>query len=74
VTKEDRDALRRAIIAGPTDCPLTPPEAAAFLGIAESTLRESDCPRADIGGTKYLKSQCILYVKLRLSHQLLDVA
>lgn len=71
MTKEDREILRRAIIAGATDCALTPSEAAVFLGISESSLRESDIPRAPVAGTKYLKSVLLQYVKLRLSHQLL---
>lgn len=71
MTREDRAALRLAVIAGPTDCVMDPPEAAAFLTVSESWLRSSDVPRADAAGTKYLKSQLILYVKLRLSHQLL---
>lgn len=71
MTKDDREAIRRAIIAGETDCSMTPPEAAAFLGVSESWLRESDIPRSDVGGPKYLKSTLILYVRLRQSHQLL---
>lgn len=64
----DRAAFRQAIIAGETDCAMTPAEAAAFIGIGESTLRESDIPRADVFGTKYLKSECLKYIKARLSH------
>lgn len=71
MTKPDRDALRLAVIAGETDCAMTPPEAAAFLGVSESWLRESDVPRSDVGGTKYLKSTLVQYVRLRQSHQLL---
>ena len=63
--------LREAIIAGETDCPLSPAEAAAFIGISESTLRNSDIPRADFHGPKYLKSECLAYIAARLSHRVL---
>lgn len=66
-----REALRLAVIAGSTDCVLTPTEAAAFMGISESALRASDVPRADVAGTKYLKSQCIAYVRVRLSSRII---
>lgn len=65
----DRTALRLAVIAGPTDCPLTPEEAAAFLGCSLSTLRDSDIPRARVFGTKYLKSELLKYIEARLSHR-----
>jgi hypothetical protein len=72
VTTAERAALRAAIIAGPTDCALDAQEAATFMGVSESWLRSSDVPRAPVAGVKYLKSQCLLYVRCRLSHQLLD--
>jgi hypothetical protein len=65
----DRNALRLAVIAGATDCPLTPAEAAAFIGIAESTLRDSDIPRANFHGPKYLKSECLKYIEARLPYR-----
>lgn len=71
MTAEDRVALRRAVIAGPTDCALDGQEAAVFLGISETSLRALDVPRANVAGPKYLKSQLILYVQLRLSHRLI---
>lgn len=74
MTPEERRAFRIAVIAGATDCVLSPAEGAAFIGVSESWLRESDCPRANLAGPKYLKSQLLLFVKLRLSHQLVDVA
>lgn len=75
MTKEARAQLRTAIIAGATDCELTVEEAAVFMGIGETTLRElRDIPRADVAGTKYLKSECIKYVKARLSHSILETA
>lgn len=72
MTEEQRLQLRATIIAGRTNCPLTPDEAAAFLGISVSTLRSSDIPRAGVFGTKYLKSELLKYVKARLSHRILD--
>lgn len=66
------DELRAAIIAGPGDAILTPPEAAALMGVSVSWLRASDVPRADVAGTKYLKSECLKYVAVRLSHRILD--
>lgn len=64
--------LRIAIIAGATDAVLDPGEAAALMGVSESWLRASDVPRANVGGTKYLKSQCLAYVRVRLSHRIID--
>ena len=66
--------LREAIIAGATDCVLTPTEAAALMGVGVSWLRESDVPRAAVAGTKYLKSECLAYVAARLSHRVLKSA
>ena len=65
----DKSALRVAIIAGATDCALSPSEAAAFIGISESALRTSDIPRAQVFGPKYLKSECLKYIQARLSHR-----
>lgn len=70
----NRDSIRLAVIAGQTDCPMSPEEAAAFLGISPSTLRSSDIPRADVFGNKYLKSELLKYVKARLSHRILEEA
>jgi hypothetical protein len=74
LTDEQRFALRAAIIAGLGDCVLDPEEAAAVLNVSPSWLRASDIPRADVAGTKYLKSQCLAYVRVRLSHQVMDTA
>lgn len=74
MTDEERAALRRELITGPNDCLMNPQETAAFMGISEASLRNLPVPRADIAGPKYLKSQCLLYVKHHLSHQLLDIA
>jgi hypothetical protein len=70
MTKEERAALRRAMIGGPTDCPLTPEEAAAFMGRSPSWLRASDVPRTE--DSLYLKSECLKYIKCRLSHTILE--
>lgn len=73
--KAERAALRRAVIAGPGDCVLEPDEAAAFLGVGERWLRDSDVPRApNVAGPKYLKSQLIAYVEVRLTHRILKSA
>lgn len=65
--KLDREALRRQIIAGATDCPMTGQEAAAFMGRSPSWLRASDIPRTADG--LYLKSEINNYIKARLSHR-----
>ena len=67
-----RDELRLAVIAGAGDAVLTPSEAAALMGVSERWLRGSDVPRADVAGTKYLKSECLKYVAVRLSHRILS--
>jgi len=73
--RAERDALRRAVIAGPGDCILEPAEAAAIMGVSERWLRDSDVPRApNVAGPKYLKSQCIAYVEVRLTHRVLKSA
>lgn len=72
MTEHERVALRLAIIAGATDCALTVEEAAIFMGIGVTKLRELNVPRADIGGTKYLKSECLKFVATRLTHRILD--
>lgn len=71
MTKKERAALRKAIIAGPGDAPLSPEEAAALMDVSLSWLRRSDVPRASngVGGVKYLKSECLAYVAARLSHR-----
>jgi hypothetical protein len=75
VTDQERAALRAAIIAGPGDCVLTPEEAAAFMGVGTTWLRTSDVPRAPVaGGPKYLKSQCLAYIRVRLSARILETA
>lgn len=62
-------AMRTAIIAGATDCPMSQEEAAAFMGIATSTLRASDVPVSyAFGKPQYLKSECLKYSKAHLSH------
>jgi hypothetical protein len=70
MTEGERSALRRAIIAGGTDCPLTPEEAAVFMGRSLSWLRASDVPRTE--DALYLKSECLKYIKCRLSHTILE--
>ncbi len=73
MSREERQALRAAIIAGPGDCVLSADEAAVFLGnIHPATLRKLDVPRADVAGTKYLKSQLLAYVRVRLSARILE--
>lgn len=67
-------ALRVAIVAGAGDCVLTPDEAATLMGVSASWLRASDVPRANVAGTKYLKSQCLAYVRVRLSTRILESA
>lgn len=64
--------LRREIIAGQGDAVLDPGEAAAMLGVSEAWLRASDVPRANVAGTKYLKSQCLAYVACRLTHRVIQ--
>src|SRR5262249_49759021 len=71
VTPEERAELRRRVIAGETDCPLSLHEAATLMGVSPSWLRRSDVPRAPVAGVKYLKPQCLLYVANRLSHTLI---
>lgn len=68
----DRDAIRLAVIGGAGDAVLSPAEAAAVMGVSESWLRSSDVPRASVAGTKYLKSQCLAYVRARLTHRVLE--
>lgn len=65
-------SLRIAIIAGAGDCVLDPCEAAVVMGVSESWLRGSDVPRAKVAGVKYLKSECVKYVAVRLSHRILE--
>jgi hypothetical protein len=72
MTDAQRRTLRAAIIAGPTDCPLTPDEAEVFMGRSVSYLRASDLPRADIGGPLYLKSELLKGVKAKLSHRIME--
>jgi hypothetical protein len=74
LSAERRFALRCAIIAGATDCPLTPEEAEVFMGRSGSFLRASDFPRADVGGTLYLKSELVKVVRAKLSHRILESA
>jgi len=46
-------------------------EAAAFCRLSPDTLRRSDCPRARVNTrVVYLKSQCLLWIQLRLSHRI----
>ena len=71
MSDEQRFQLRCAIIAGATDCPLTPDEAEVFMGRSGSFLRASDFPRADVGGTLYLKSELVKVVRAKLSHRIL---
>ncbi len=66
----DRAALRAAIIAGATDCPLTPGEAALFIGRSSAWVRKSDLPRTEDG--LYLKSEILKYMRARLSHTILE--
>ena len=68
----ERDTIRLAIISGEGDAILTPSEAAAVMNVSETWLRRSDVPRAKVGGTKYLKSECLKYVAVRLSHRILS--
>lgn len=68
----DYAAVRLAVIAGAGDAVLNPTEAAALMGVSESWLRASDVPRANVAGTKYLKSQCLAYVRARLSHRIME--
>lgn len=69
MTDLERKALRAAVIAGATDCPLSHEEAAAFIGISPESLRTSDVPRANaFGRPKYLKSECLKFIRARLSH------
>lgn len=73
MTPEQKIALRAAIIAGPTDCPLTTEEAAVFLGRSETFMRTSDFPRANIGSSYlFLKSELVKGVRAKLSHRILD--
>lgn len=74
MTPEQRFQLRVAIIAGETDCPMNAEEAAIFLHRSHSFLRETDMPRADIGGPLFLKSEILKYVKNRLSHRIMEQA
>lgn len=68
----DRNALRVAIIAGSGDAILSLEEAAAVMSVSVSWLSRSDVPRADVAGPKYLKSECLKYVAVRLSHRVLS--
>jgi hypothetical protein len=72
LTESAKAALRQAIIAGAGDCILEPGEAAIVMGVSESWLRASDVPRAKVAGVKYLKSECLKYVAVRLSHRILE--
>jgi hypothetical protein len=45
------------------------------MGVGTTWLRSSDVPRAAVaGGPKYLKSQCLAYVRVRLSTRILESA
>lgn len=71
LSPEQREKLRLAVLAGDTDAPLTLDEAAAFMGVSASWLRRSDVPRAPgAGGVRYLKSECLAFVRVRLSHRI----
>ncbi len=70
--RPERQALRAAIIAGAGDCILEVEEAAVLMTVSESWLRASDVPRAKVAGVKYLKSECLKYVAVRLSHRILE--
>lgn len=73
LTEYQRMVLRATVIAGATDCTLTPEEAAAFLGRSTSYLRASDFPRAIIDHrVYYLKSELLKGVRAKLSHRILD--
>lgn len=72
LSDEQRFALRMAVIAGPTDCPLSTEEAAVFLGRSETFVRSSDFPRADVGGAVFLKSELLKGVRAKLSHRILE--
>lgn len=74
MTERQRFQLRAMIIAGATDCPLTPDEAEVFLGRSASFLRASDFPRADVGGPLYLKSELLKGVRAKLSHRIMESA
>lgn len=66
----DRLSIRLAVIGGAGDAVLSVGEAAAVMGVSETWLRNSDVPRAQVAGTKYLKSECLKYVAARLSHRI----
>jgi hypothetical protein len=51
---------------------MTPEEAEVFMGRSSSFLRASDLPRANVGGTLYLKSELLKGVRVKLSHRILD--
>lgn len=54
---------------------LSAKEAAAVMDVSTSWLRGSDVPRAKVAGhPKYLKSQCLAYVRVRLSARILESA
>jgi hypothetical protein len=75
MTEQERAILRSAVIAGPGDCILSQEEAAAVMGVSVAWLRRSDVPVAPVaGGPKYLKSQCLAYVRVRLSARILETA
>lgn len=73
MTPEQKIALRAAIIAGPTDCPMTTEEAAVFLGRSETFVRTSDFPRATVGSAYlFMKSELLKGVRSKLSHRILE--
>lgn len=73
LSDQEKASLRAAVIAGPGDCVLTQDEAAALMHVSVNWLRTSDVPRASVaGGPKYLKSQCLAYVRVRLSARIIE--
>lgn len=70
MTADERAALRVALIVSADEAILSAEEAAAVMDVSSSWLLRSDVPRAPVAGVKFLKSQCLLYVKNRLTHTL----
>lgn len=68
MTSQDREALRRELIVHAEEAVLDIEEAAALMGVSTTWLKRSDVPRAPVAGVKFLKSQCLAYVRARLTH------
>lgn len=73
MSKDEKAALRAALIAGPADCPMSVDETCAFVGWSESSLMASTIPRGKEQGRVYfMKSQVQKWLLAHTPHKVDD--